>query len=329
MIVEKILKKLTPQRIKKEIEAIQNIKLPKELQGWVDEYQRVGERDIFFWKWIYKGIQETTLPMVTKKYQKSIWKSEFLLIMFIILLDDTADRTRNTKLLDELLKIPFEKKCLTFKKLTQKDKIHLKFTIKIWCQIEKIIKRYPKYKEFKKIFYYDIRQIINALRYNYLINTNHCLINETEYWLYSPHTMQIITLATIDLMCIPEFDISELGIMREIMFQAQKMGRIGNCISTWEREIKDNDFTSAIIANALENNTIMLYELKKENYRKLIKKIKNGKTEEKILKNWEECYLQISKLSKKIKSIKINEVSLGVKKLFTMYLAIRKKKYSS
>ncbi len=325
MIDEKILKQLTPEKMKKEIEIIQKVKLPLELQKWVREYEKVGRRDKSIWLMIYKSIQVMTFPGVAKKYQKSLINIKFLITMFVILLGDMATVEKNKKLLKGILNIPLEKNYIKLRNanLKKQEYLYLKFSIKIWNHINKIIKKYPRYQEFKDIFRHDIEQILLSINFSFLINKNLYLINKTEYWEYFPHVMQLMIHATSDLMCFPKFNIQELGSLRESILLAQKVARITNWVSTWERELKEKDFSSGIFAYAIDFGILTIDDLKKEDCLEVINKVKRSKIEKKLLEEWGKYYWEIEKFNKKIKSININYLLSRIEKLTIMLLSIK------
>lgn len=324
-VISRILKELTPERIEKEIKIVQKVKLPPELQKWVKEYEKVGERDEFIWKLFLRAKQEIDYISTKKVYKNSLQEVKFLITIFVILLDDIADQKQNERLLNELSKIPFTENDIKFNKLNQEEKKYLNFTIKVWHRIDLLIQKYPEYKEFKGIFKYDIKQIVNAIEYDYLVSRNYYLINKTEYWLYSPHAMQLFTAIIVDLMCLSDFNMRGLQIIREITWQVQKMARIGNWVSTWEREIKEKDFTSGVFAYAINSKILTIQELIDTNNLQIIKKIKKAKIENKLLKEWENCYKKVFNLKRKIKTIDIQKLLNGLQKL--LILEIINKRY--
>jgi len=119
MVIDKILKQLTPERIKKEVEEVQKVKLPSEIQKWVKKYEKVGKRNEFTFKWIYQVTQAIVFPNTIKKYMKHLWTIKTLIFMFNIILDDAADRIQNKELLEKLVNIPFGKtSCLNQKAIS-------------------------------------------------------------------------------------------------------------------------------------------------------------------------------------------------------------------
>ena len=227
MVIEKILKQLTPARIKKEVEAIQKIELPPELQKWVKEYEKVGGgRNEFFWKSIYK-LHKTINPFsIPSRYKNSLCETKFLITMFIVLIDDMVDMgQKNQNLLNNLLPFQAKQKNNRLNKITSSEKQYIKFVETVLKNINKKIEKYPYSKNFHNIFNYDIAQTVNAMRYSRLVNQNPYLINTIEHWLYSPHTLQGMINCTLDLMCAGNFDSVKTGKARESFWLAHGLAK--------------------------------------------------------------------------------------------------------
>lgn len=321
MIIEKILKQLTPERVKKEIEAVQKVKLPPELQKWIKEYEKVGERNEYIWKWLYRMFEIAELPIVSPHYQRSLRKIKVLVTMFIVQLDDTADKKQGPILLNELLKIPFNQIYIKTSRLNRKEKSYLKFTRALWNYIEKSIKKYPNYNQLKEIFNYDLNQVLNEMKYSYITNKNPYLLNITECWIFMPYNMVSFVYSGLDLMHASKVNFRKIGKIREIIWEVQKMARIGNWVSTWEREVKERDFANGIFVYAIDSGIITIDELRKKNEIEIIKKIKNAKIEEKLLMEWEKSFHKIEKFSKEINFIK--KILSNLKKLIIFHLSSR------
>lgn len=323
MVIEKILKQLTPERIEKEIEEIKKVRLPQKLQKWVREYERVGDRNPLVWLLTYKIIKMIDFPLALKKHQRSLQNSKFLMMMFVILLDDVVDKIQNKKLINKLLEIPFKKNNVGLDYFSEKEKKYFEFSVKVWSSIFQSAKKYPLYKKFEDIFQFDILQIVNSMRFAFLVNKNQYLINEIEYWAYFPCSMQVMIYRTLDLMCSPKFNIKELRIIRRIAWESQNMMRIANWISTWEREIKEQDFTSGIFAYLIDFELITINDLKNNNLNKIIDKVKNNKVEDYFLKRWEKHYNRTDELASKIKSFNVKDFLSQLEEIMVFHLSLK------
>ncbi len=299
-------------------------KLNKKLDSFVDGYKSIGgKRNDFFWKWLaylsFSSNPGFMLSTVSYKYKKAVAETKFLTIMWISILDDIADKEGDISLLDKISKISQKKNGMVSGDSVAEKKI-LIFTKKLWSEIIKSIKRFPKYKEFENIFFYDANQLVNSMYYSILINENPELININEFEVYGSHKMGFFIYSDFELMASLKFDKNELGRLREVIWRAQLMGRIGNWATTWQREIKEDDFTSGIWAYALTNKLILPRDLTSKNYNILSLLVEKNKLEDKLFKRWQECYNRILSLKKDFKSINVNDYLNGLEKIFRFHL---------
>lgn len=313
MTANKILKKLTPERIKKELAEIQAIELPENLQKWVKEYKKVGDRVDITWKAFLKAQEVLNYFSVPVKYRDCLDEIKFLFAMFTVLIDDVADKWQNKKLLSEINKLLFSNNSLKRGGLSQRERNYLEFTLKVWSRIKYLMEKAPRYNDFYVLFEYDVKQVINAIDYDLMINHCPALINITESWLYAPHSMQFLFTTSINLMFLPTFRMEELGLIREINWLVQKMARIGNWIYTWKREVKERDFTSGVIAYAIQLNGISF----KKNLGQQIE-AEEMKINQYLKKEWKECYYKLYSFDQKTTVIDIPKLLIGMEILLIL-----------
>lgn len=226
-------------------------------------------------------------------------------------MDDLADnyKIRNQELLEKAVRIPWNPN-----KKYQNE--YLEVTRKIWLDCINSIKQYPRYNEFKELFYFDLDQFLDSVRYSFLINTMK-VDNTLEDRIYLHHNLMVILYCDIDLMCSPNFKKEELGKLRPVLHWVQDITHIGNIISTYPRETKERDFSSPIISLGLRKGLITGEDV--------INDPKNAAGRLKPLipyfkERVEDNFRKIEENADKIESIDIREFSKRLRRVYKSFL---------
>ena len=195
------------------------------------------------------GVDLTTLPCVNAEQVRHVCDTKLLSIVLCVLLDDVADERGEGRLLDALL-TPMGSGGPrgSWRHLQAAARRHAEVAHALWDEYWTRTAGYPCYKTFEPVLRYDLHQFFNTMRYSHLVNGRPYLLNMVEHDLYTSHNMMMVSFSTLDLMCSPGVPLAEVGALREVMWHAQCMGRIGNLLSTWRRELAKGDFTSGVFA---------------------------------------------------------------------------------
>lgn len=306
--------RVTDIDLRRERELIRALEFSPALGKWVAEYSRVGERPEYLWKWCLRGVQLTTLPCVDGRLQAHVCDTKVLSIMLNVLLDDVADRMQDPSFLAELFKItlggrPDESE------LTLEQREYAAFTQQVWDEYWARTREYPVFAVFEELLQYDLAQLFNAIRYSSLLNRNLSLLNVVEHDLYSPHTMMQMSFSTVDLMCSPKFPWQELGKLREAIWHAQCMGRIGNLVTTWQREIPSRDFTSGVFARAVSAGDLDVRKLATADLGSVESAVLQGAHEEHFLRQWDSHLASLKALRRRFQAFDLDDVIQGLKQL--------------
>src|SRR3989441_12722255 len=228
-----------------------------ELGEVLDLYKSVGRRNIEYFAWIHDVYSWIPLPSVSFDRRKVLGEDKTKLAIFDILADDLADNytTRSFAMLEQLTKIPWQAEDTSVE-----TNDYLQVARKVWEDLISSVSLYPRFGEFERIFYFDLRQVLSSMLYSYLANTEG-IENPVETNFYSSYGCVVEVAIDMDLMCSPAFDMRELGLIRTIACLAQKVAHVGNMMTTYPSEVLESDVSSPIISLALRKGLIRRDEL--------------------------------------------------------------------
>lgn len=292
------------------IESIQAHQLPETLTPILESYaELVGDRPLFLWKWAHMLFPEFTLSCVPPAEIQALSETKLLALMYVSVLDDLAEKHGDHASFEEARKFPFGYQEPDFDRPAVDTDV-LSFVQTLWSQLADRFHQSPRGGEFQDILQFDIAQVQNAIEYSYVVNSNPNIATQAELEIYESHNMMLFVFADIDLLHSPSFDRRDLGALREIITHTQRMARIGNWITTWERELSEGDVTSGIVVYALEQEIIELEDVFaiRENgddatLDSVISTIHDNGVENVFLDQWAEEYATASQLEPDIASV--------------------------
>jgi len=306
------------------VQEINKVDLPQEVQEFVDEYDRViGERDVFLWKWIHNLFDEFTLSSVACDAADTVRNQKTLLTIFITTLDDLAEVDGDAETFAHARRIPFEN-AKADGISTECDQALFGFLADLWASIEAEIETAPRFTEFCDVFEYDIRQTVNAMDYSRVLNDNPNAANRTEAERYDAYNMAVFPYACVDLIYSPTFQRRELGTLRSLLCELQQMARIGNWLTTWERELAEGDVSSGIVVCALERGVITPAEITQQDsdsVEQLADRIRSHGIEAEFIREWEIRSRAVRKRTGELESIDAGAMVDGLENVMNHHLA--------
>jgi hypothetical protein len=297
----------------------------EQLSQWVAAYEQVGQRGGYIWKWCLHGVELTTLSCVRPLLRADVCDTKVLAGMFNVLIDDAADRQGHEALLAELFKLT-NNEPPRLRRFSAAERRYGEFTCDVWSEFRHRTRRYPCYDPYAALLQFDLAQLFNTVRYSHLVNSNPYILNVVEHDDYSPQGMGLLSFAMVDLMCSPDFSVTDLGRLREAMWHAQWMARIGNLITTWQREVLDRDYTSGVFAHAVSNYDLSVEQLLSADPKQIAAVVERGGHEAYFLRRWKQHRGHIERLQPHVTSVHLGAMLCGLDRLLQTELISRGEK---
>ncbi|MDX1746626.1 MAG: hypothetical protein R3324_11865, partial [Halobacteriales archaeon] len=144
------------------------------------------------------------------------------------------------------------------------------------------------------------------------------------------HNMVMYAYLDIDLMHADRAYKDDLAVLRRAVWPAQQMARIGNWLSTWERELREGDYSSGILVYALSNGVLTPADLEdirdgdEAALEAAVTRIEDHGIEDLFLARWDDFHAELRSINRhELHSMDLSPFIEGLKVVMRYHLASR------
>lgn len=307
--------------------AVESVSLPPVVSEFADLYdERVGDRDAFIWKWIHSLFPSFELSCVALDEIETLRTEKTLLTIYVTVLDDLVECHGDEATFAEARQIPFDPERVRLDRDGVDGEV-LGYLADLWIELEGRLREAPRYDEYADLFQYDLRQTINSIAYGEVVAHNPAAANCTGYFRYASHNMCMFPYADVDLMHSPEFDERDLGALRATLWDVQELARIGNDITTWEREIGEGDYSAGIVAHAVETGVVEPSDLRGDvDDEGVVAAIRAAGIEDTFAQNWTDQFEAALDRAGDATTVDLSQLVVGMRTVYRYHLESRGQK---
>ncbi|WP_459192406.1 hypothetical protein [Halosimplex sp. J119] len=301
---------------------IRRVTLPDRIESLADAYDdHFEERDRFLWQWIYSLFPSFTLSSVADEHAGHVREQKTILTMYVTVLDDLIEHRSDRRTFHEACRLSCDVVDADPERAAV-DAETFAFIERLWTEFEEGIEDAPRYEEFADIFAYDFSQTADAMEYSALLSDNPSMANLTGATNYDSHNMVMFPYADVDLMYSPTFDPADLGALRNTLWDLQEMARIGNWLTTWEREVVEGDYSAGIVVAAIEEGVVSPTEVAAtDDPQAVVEAIRASGMEARFRRRWECIYEDVQSRHAAADSVDLAELVAGMETVFEYHLA--------
>lgn len=303
-------------------ERINRVELPEPVATLADDYeQHFEDRNRYLWQWIYSLFPEFTLSPVAAEHATEVRTQKTVLTMYVTVLDDLVENHDDRRTFEEARRLT-QASTPVDPEQAAVDADQFAFIERLWDTFETSVAEAPRYGEFADIFEYDMQQTMNAMAYSGIVNETPAIANISGATHYDAHNMVMFPYADVDLMFSPEFEFTDFGMLRDCLWNLQEMARIGNWVTTWEREVREGDYSSGIVVRALQERITTPDELE-HSPNHAIEKIKARDIEQQFCDRWADRCRAARNREYDTTSVDLDALVDGMETVFEYHLASR------